>query len=74
MIENLEIQKEDAELVIQRLKTTALKFEDFIKDNALNEELKGIFKSSLNEINKEVEWNEIILQEIDDGINFELGY
>lgn len=72
-VEKLEIEKEDTEQVLKKLNSTALKFEEFSKDNAVSEEVKIIFNKSLKEINNEIEWREMILQELDDSINFVLN-
>ena len=72
-VEKLEIEKEDTEQVLKKLNSTASKFEKFSKDNAVSEEVKIIFNKSLKEINNEIEWREMILQELDDSINFVLN-
>lgn len=69
-IEKLEFDREETKLVLNEL-TTTLQQLDRIKDNFI---LKQISTDNLNifikRIEKEYEFNETILQEIDNGIKF----
>jgi hypothetical protein len=69
-VEILETQKQDTELIIQGLHKTA-----DILESARAEETQGTIKDLINsflkQTEKEIEWNEEILQEINESIGFE---
>lgn len=71
-IEKLECDKTDTEVVIQHLNET-IDLMETIKSDESNPIVKLKLKTFITELNKEVEWNEVILQELSDSINFELN-
>ena len=67
-IEELEIRKEDTEQEIKKLHSTA----NILSNLDIQEDIK---KEFIKRIEKEIEWNEIILSELDSSLSFKLnGY
>jgi len=73
-IEKLEVDKEEMEFIIRGLNSTIKKLE-VVKDEITpySNPARAITEKTIKELSKEVEWNELILQEIDDSIEFEAG-
>ena len=69
-IDKLECDKQDTEIVIQQLHNACKKFED-LENKESNAFIREKFKGIIKEINKDLEWNEQILQELNDSIEFE---
>lgn len=69
-LDRLETNKQDTELIIQELNTTACKIEN-MRDDEKNFDIKLKLNAFVNEINKDIEWNEQILQELNESIDFE---
>lgn len=67
--EKLEADLCDTELIIQELHKTSEKLED-MKEDEDNPIIKLKLRSFITELNKEIEWNEQILQELNDSIAF----
>jgi len=67
--EILEIDKQDIEVVIQQLHFTTDRLEN-IKNNSTDLLSQEKLNSFIKEMNKEIEFNEDILNEINDGIKF----
>jgi beta-glucosidase/6-phospho-beta-glucosidase/beta-galactosidase len=68
MLEKLEIAKEETELTIQGLHNTARELEKLRNTNPTGWE---IIEQGLRNLNKEIEFNEDILDEIQGSILFE---
>ena len=72
-IENLEVSKTDTEVVIQELNNLIYEQEK-LRDNFSISQIPRIkINSFIKELNTEVEWNEQILQELNDSIDFVLN-
>lgn len=69
-IENLEIQKEDQEVVLQKINNACVEMENKIS-NEIDISLKEMFKTTLKNWNKDYEWNLQILDELKESIEFE---
>ena len=68
-MEKLETTKEEIELTIQNLHKTTDKIEEINKDNS-DWLVKLKTNAFIQELEKEIEWNEQILEEINDSIEF----
>ena len=69
-MDRLETNKQDTELIIQELNITACKIEN-MRDDEKNQDIRLKLNAFVNEINKDIEWNEQILQELTESIYFE---
>ena len=69
-MDKLECDKIDTEIVIQQLHNAFNKYEG-MKEKESNACIKLKLNGFLNELNKELEWNEQILQELNESIEFE---
>lgn len=70
-IEKLEFDREEINFIVENLNNACKKIEDISKDSP-NAYIKEKLNAYIKELNKEIEWNESIIQEIDDSINFEI--
>jgi len=66
-IEILEIRKQDTEQEIKKLHSTA----NILSELDIQDDIK---KEFIKRIEKEIEWNELILSELDTSINWKLNY
>jgi len=69
-LDKLECDKEDTEIVIQKLNNACKKFED-LEDKESNAFIRDKLKGYIKDLNKDIEWNEQILQELKESIDFE---
>lgn len=70
MIEHLEIQKEEQEIILQKIDNACKDIENKI-ENENDITLKEMFKTTLKNWNKDYEWNLQILEELNESIDFE---
>jgi hypothetical protein len=68
-VEKLECDKTDTEIIIQELNNTSEYLEE-LQSNSCNSIVKLKLRSFIKELDKEIEWNEQILQELEQSINF----
>ena len=69
-IETLECDKKDTEVIIQKLHETTDYIEQ-LKSDETNNIIKLKLRGFILELEKEIEWNEMILQELNESIDFE---
>ena len=70
MIQNLLCDREDIELTIQELNGFADKLED-LRDRAKNSFVRSETERFITEVEKDIEWNEQLKEEIIQSIEFE---
>ena len=71
-IEKLEFDKTETELTIQGLHKTSEKLEKIKEEIQIGDISWVIIEQGLRETNKQIEWNEQILDEINGSIQFEV--
>lgn len=72
MIENLEIQKEETEIIIQKLENAINEIEKIADNSSFNDyNIQKKLKGFIAELEKEIEYNEQILDETNQSIIFE---